>query len=1141
MRQLGSLFRVWLGCWVLALLVACGGTGDSAYSGPTLQSIQLTPGSPGAAAGTTTQLNATGIYSDSTHQDLTGTVNWSSSNTAVATVSSAGVVTAVSPGTATVTGSLRGVTVSVTYTVTAAVLMSIEVTPATPNLAAGTSTQLTATGVFSDQSTQNLTTQVVWSAWTPSVASISNTAASAGLVTGIAIGASNISATLQGVSGSTTLTVTPAVLTSIQITPPTPSIAKGLTQQLTATGVFSDNTTQNLTGQVTWGSGTPSVATVGSAGTAGLVTTLQPGTTAVTATLGSVSGNTTVTVSAATLVSIDVTPATPSVAKGLTQQFTATGVYTDNSTQNLTTAVTWSSSVTSVATISNAAGSNGLASTPSTGPATITATLGTISGNTTLTVTPATLVSIGVTPALPSVAKGLTQQFAATGVYTDNSTQNLTTTVTWASSMTSVATISNAAGSNGLASTAGTGPTTITATAGTVSGSTTLTVTPATLVSIEVTPATPSVAKGLTKQFVATGIYTDNSTQNLTTTVTWASSITSVATISNAAGSNGLASTAGTGPTTITATLGAISGNTTLTVTPAALVSIGVTPALPSIAKGRTQQFTAIGVYTDNSTQNLTTAVTWSSSTTSVATISNAAGSNGLASSAGTGPTTITATLGAVSGNTTLTVTPATLVSIQVTPGDPVIANGDTQQFAATGVYTDNSTQDLTATVTWSSSTTSVATISNAAGSNGLASSANTGPTTITATLGTISGNTTLTVTAAELVSIAVTPALPSIAKGLTQQFTATGTYTDHTTHDLTATVTWSSSMTSVATISNAAGSNGLASSAGTGPTTITATQGSISGNTTLTVTAATLVSIAVSPPSASIAKGLTQQFTAQGTYTDQTKQDLTASATWKSLTTSVATISNASGSNGLATGVGTGGPATISATQDGVTGTATLTVTAAVLESISVTPQFSSSSPGSYANGTTQQFTAIGTLSDGTTTVETNQASWTLGNTSTVNIGSITTTGSARGLLSFAPGHTTTAQDFGQTVSVTATVSGISGSTNVQMYESFSLGSSVFSQFTTTCGSCHGTTANPPPGSVTTPSTTMTAQELWYRSDSASATLTFLSDYELLGTSDYFKYWVCTPTSASTMTSYELSSAQCALIQAWANGGYAQ
>ena len=87
------------------------------------------------------------------------------------------------------------------------------------------------------------------------------------------------------------------------------------------------------------------------------------------------------------------------------------------------------------------------------------------------------------------------------------------------------------------------------------------------------------------------------------------------------------------------------------------------------------------------------------------------------------------------------------------------------------------------------------------------------------------------------LASIAVTPANPGIAWGGTQQFTATGTYSDSTTQDITTSVTWSSSNTDVATISNTSGSNGLATSFTAGATDVSASLGSVvSPSTTLTV-----------------------------------------------------------------------------------------------------------------------------------------------------------------------------------------------------------------------------------------------------------------------------------------------------------------
>jgi uncharacterized protein YjdB len=175
------------------------------------------------------------------------------------------------------------------------------------------------------------------------------------------------------------------------------------------------------------------------------------------------------------------------------------------------------------------------------------------------------------------------------------------------------------------------------------------------------------------------------------------------------------------------------------------LVSIEVTPANPSIALGTNQQFKATGVFSDNSTQDLTEAVTWSSSDASVAYASNLEGSRGLAKSFKAGTTTIVAAAGGLQGSTLLTVNPADLVSITVTPAAPYVGYGTTIQFIATGHYADNSAQDITALVTWSSSDTSVATISNAEGSKGSATTDHKrGSTIITATYGDVSGFTEL-------------------------------------------------------------------------------------------------------------------------------------------------------------------------------------------------------------------------------------------------------------------------------------------------------------------------------------------------------------------------------------------------------------
>jgi hypothetical protein len=270
-------------------------------------------------------------------------------------------------------------------------------------------------------------------------------------------------------------------------------------------------------------------------------------------------------------------------------------------------------------------------------------------------------------------------------------------------------------------------------------------VTSATLQSIGVTPVSPSIAKGTTEQFIATGTYSDGSSVDLTQFVTWESKDGTVATISNAAGSRGLATAVDIGSTDISAAFGGKTGSTTLTVTAAVLVSIAVNPATPSIPRGLTEQFVATGTFSDGSTQVLTDSVSWSSTSPTVASIANT-GSPGLATGLSTGTTTIKAVEGGVAGSTILTVTNAVLLSIAVTPTDVMMPRSSTRQFTAKGTFSDSSVVDLTTQVTWGSSNPDVVAISNAALSQGLATALDQGMVTITATKGAVSGTTSATV-----------------------------------------------------------------------------------------------------------------------------------------------------------------------------------------------------------------------------------------------------------------------------------------------------------------------------------------------------------------------------------------------------------
>jgi hypothetical protein len=173
------------------------------------------------------------------------------------------------------------------------------------------------------------------------------------------------------------------------------------------------------------------------------------------------------------------------------------------------------------------------------------------------------------------------------------------------------------------------------------------------LISIAVTPDAPSIPKGLTQQFMATGTFSDTSTANLTNSVNWGSGTPASASIN---ASSGLANALAAGSTVITATSGAISGSTTMTVTPAVVESIAITPSPATAVIGivaTTTQLTATGTYSDGTSQNVTTSANWTSDTPSTVTVGP---TTGLATGSSLGSANIIATMGSVTATVPLSV-----------------------------------------------------------------------------------------------------------------------------------------------------------------------------------------------------------------------------------------------------------------------------------------------------------------------------------------------------------------------------------------------------------------------------------------------------------------------------------------------------
>lgn len=923
---------------ITASLEGHDATGTLVVTAPELVSISIAPLVAEAPLGIDQQLTATGTNTDGSTTPLTNIVAWASSRTDIATISTTGLVSGHAVGATEVTASLGNFSATRTVTVLPAELISLTVSPADQSIVKGLTGALAVVGTFTDGSSIDFTTTADWLSEDPTVATVLDD----GTVQALAVGTVQITATVDGVTATAQVTVTPEELVSITVEPATSHLPRGVDQSLVATGHYTDGSSRGVTAEVIWTSLAPAIAPVNVNGT---VHAAEQGTTTIVATIGAVSGTATVVVEPPALLALEIVAARTSLPKGTQLPLTAVGTYTDGSTQDLSSEVTWSSDDLAVLTVS----ATGVASGVAIGATTVHASLGGLSASLALTVTEPELVSLAITPLNSSIAKGLSVPFSVTGTFTDGSTSNLTASVVWTSSDTAIASfVAN------VASAKKAGQVTISATSGTVSTATLLTVTPPTLVSLAVTPADRSIAKGLTASMIATGTYTDGSTSNLTSSVTWSSSNTVAVSIS----SGGSITANAEGDSTLTATAGAISGSTTIQVVPAAVISISVTPQSPTIALGLTVQLTATATFTDG-VRDITALATWTSASPAVATVAD-----GFVSSVSTGFASISASLGGVSASTLVQVLAPQIISVTLSPTTVSVARGNTVTLDAVAIYTNGTSANVNAIGTWSSNSPSRATV-NA----GIVTGASQGTATITVSVNGMTASAVVTVTAPVLRSVAVSPATASVPRGRTQQFVAAGTYSDNTTANITTLAIWSSSDATVATVTTA----GLARAVELGVSQITATYGGITGSAQITVVAPALESIEVTPATTTIAKGTRLGLTAFGHFSDGTTVDLSAVALWSSASPAVASVSPQGVVQGL-----TQGTASITATWSGLSGTSRVTVGPAQLESLEITPANALIQPG-----TSVTLVVTGHYTDGTTGNVTGSATWSVSDTS--------------------------------------------------------------------------------------------------------------------------------------------------------------
>ncbi|HET8786476.1 MAG TPA: right-handed parallel beta-helix repeat-containing protein [Candidatus Limnocylindrales bacterium] len=852
-------------------------------------------------------------------------------------------------GTHTVTGTKSGKTGTASLSVTAGTVDHIVISPASATIAAGESQTYTAQAFDASGNPLGDVTALTTFSMTPDGVCFGATC------TATVAGSHRVIGNDAGMTSQAVLTVTAGPLDHLALSPASATIAAGGSQAYTSQGRDQyDNSLGDLTSSTTF-----SISPDGSC-TGATCTATSSGPHTVTGSNGGKTGSATLTVTAAALDHLVLSPATATITAGQSQAYTAAGRdQYDNSLGDVTASTTFS--------ISPNGSCTGASCTASvSGAHTVTGTKQGKAGTASLQVNPTVVDHIVISPASATIAAGGSEAYTAQGFdASNNSLGDVTASTTF-----SIAPNGSCAGATCTATTSG--PHTVSGNDGGKTATASLTVTAAPLDHLALSPASATIPAGGSQAYTAQGRdQYDNSLGDVTASTTF-----SIVPNGSCTGASCTATLAGTH--TVTGTSGGKTGTASLEVTASGVDHIVISPKSSSLAAGGSQAYTAQGFDSaGNSLGDVTAFATFSISPDGSCT-------DNVCTATTAGSHTVTADDGGKTDTASLTVTAGALDHLVLSPASATIASDGSQAYTAAGRdQYDNSLGDVTSTTTFS-----IAPDGSCTGSTCTASVA--GTHTVTGTKAGKTGTASLSVTASGVVDhIVIRPTNASIVAGGSQAYTAQGfDAANNSLGDVTASTTF-------AILPDGSCTANLCTATGAGTHTVTGDNSGKTSAVTLTVAAGTSDHLALTPGSASITAGASQTFVAQSV--DQYGNplgDVTASTTF--------TISPNGSCTGATCTATVAGTHTVTGSSGGKTGMASLQVAAGVLDHITISPATATISVGGSQAYTAQGFDAannsLGDVTGSTSFSIASEGSCT-GATCTANVGGPhTVTGTSSG-----------------------------------------------------------------------------------------------------------------------------------------------
>lgn len=798
-------------------------------------------------------------------------------------------------------------------------------------------------------------------------------------------------------SGAAPVVVSSAELLDVLVVTDRPSYAVNTGGSAAATGFFTDGTHADLTSLVQWSSNAPGVVSISNAsGNWGRLAALAPGQARLQASYQKLEGDAGVEVTSASLVALSISPIHPRASAGTVLQLEATGLFSDGTVQSMTRSVGWSFDTPSVGYFGP--GNPGSLTLLSAGTGTIQAVAGSVFAAAQLEVGNAVPSQLEIDPVwLDPLGLGTTAQLVAWA--TDSAGVVGSPPVVWHSTDPAV----DLSPSGTLDATdAGLGV--VVAESDPVDATAQVEVTSAPMVSLLIWPPYGTVPLGASGQLALERTYADGTVQDLSGAAGWRPTpadagppVTTLADV-DTGDHAGTVRMRGAGTATVQALLPGRRAIATVVAPAGPPTSLEVIPDAVALSSAGRTHLGAVAHWADGTVADVTAAASWTSDAPTLAVAGNgpAAGTIlGLAA----GAARIRASFQGASAAAQLTLEPGP-ATVEAWPPTQSLALGTAVPLAATLLSPSGDSSDVTADVTWVSSTPTVAFVSNAPDQPRTVVGRSAGTATLLGRVDGWTGQASAKVTAATLSGLQLVPPA-ALLRWWPAPFRALGQLSDGSVQDFTRQVSWSSSSPGRMRIRGTGLDRGhsqvLPGASGSVDVSARPRGGPVSTAAGLAIDSTELLTVEVVSPG-SLAAGTEGQLQALGHGADGTTVDVTALAAWFSADPTVAVVSSWI-RPGRVRAVKPGS-VLVSAQLQGVTGSTTLGVGGQAILGLSV------DAPSSLHAGTFSQASASISLSGGGTQTVSENVVW---SSDSPDVLSVSNAPGGRGrLLAIAPGTAT-------------------------------------------------------------------------------------------------------------------------------------